>query len=214
MDSKGRLYVLDAGYTRVRSGSSSTEFVVPSRLMVWVRNPLTSKVCPEGATAEQCSYDSEGECVGEACVVRQCLAEECNASIIHGQPSPIQAYGIPSSTSGTLGETAETTPEGYLPMAAFAVASGASGGADGVYVATGRDNTVLHLKTPLNQSNPGAARMNLRTGAQGEDLRTKNGAFAGVMLDEIAGTLTLWDTRWNIGVAWSAKPTGGTTGGP
>lgn len=226
VDGRGRLYVLDAGYTRVRASSSSTEYALPSRLMIWVRNPLTAKICPEGSPSgtgvDQCSYNSDGDCVGGACSTRQCFAEECNASIIHGQPSPVQAFGIPSSVADTtaLGDTLETSPDGFIPMAAFAVSPRSKGsknpdgtpiedGPEGVFIATGRDNTVIHLKNPTNPSNPEEVRMNVRTGSSQENLRTKNGAFAGIMLDETAGSLTLWDTRWNIGVTWTATPVSG-----
>lgn len=199
-DDQGRLYVLDMGYTLVRSAVGNTAATLPPRIMVWRRDPFSYQKCvpiDPMAAVPSCKIDENNVCSGRGCVDRECVDIECNANVFLGQRSEL--FGFTHTSEQRLGES--VSPQGYYPIVSFAV--GHNEGLKGVWAVGGKDNKVYHWKE-LSQSTPPIVH-NARPQSEAADITFKRGVFSGITIDSLSGIIIGWDTKLNIGIAWSGS---------
>ena len=201
VDEKGWIYVMDAGVTRVRSGSSDFEATLPSRIMVWRRDPFKTQECvplDPAAAVPSCEVSGDGICSGEGCLDRQCEESECSAQIFIGQSADL--FGFIHQTGQVLGE--DFKPEGYFPLAAFDL--GIESNMKGVWAVTGRDAKILHFRE-ISQTELPVVHNDLAAVGEGEDTSFKTGIFIGILVDRVAQKITALETILSRGVVWSGE---------
>ena len=208
VDERGRLYVLDFGLTRVRSTSGDSVGILPTRIMVWNRDPFSFEKCTPtdpASAVPSCAIDQDGRCAGVGCAPRQCAGAECNSTVALGQGNIL--YGFPLVDGQDLDVV---KPDGYYPISSFAV--GKESQLRGVWAVTGRDARVLHWPEPSQTARPTVHNAPSGDPAVNEPAH-KTGVFAGITIDEVGGFVTGWDTKYNIGVSWYGDVPGVTVPG-
>lgn len=211
VDEKGRIMVMDAGQTKASSPVGDSQAVLPTRILVWNRDPFSYQKCeptdPAAATPS-CSFDQNGACVGVGCSDRQCVGAECNASISIGQSNIL--YGFATTTGQDLDQL---KPEGYQPLASFAMASQKA--IKGLWAVTGRDARILRWEEVSQTARPVVMNEPPQTPSLDDDQKTSTGIFSGITIDQIGGFVVAWDMKKNIGISWYGDTPGvNVDGGP
>ncbi len=208
VDEKGRLYVLDHGFTKVQSADGASFAVLPPRVMVWSRNPLAIQECiptNPGAETPSCSINQDGLCSGDGCTDKQCEGVECDASFALGQRSIL--YGFQLSDGQDI---YDVKPSGFAPI--FSMGYAQREDMRGLWTVTGRDASIYHWKDINQLTNPvihheKSAEEQATDDISSLDLFVKSMNFIGVTITELSGELTFWDSRFYLGVGWAGNST-------
>ena len=216
VDNQGRLFVLDIGDTIVKRNETNLISGIPSRVMVWDKNPFNYLKCPDNSppSAEGgCDTLPDNSCVGPLCRSRSCEGIECNATFIAGQNSAVIGIKLPSEK--LFNEFKPNELKDYIPIANMAV--GKTEKMKGLWIVTGKDAKIYRYKNYTYSESPEIYNnkiYNPNDECVSESILVpkncdnnfyKTGVFNAINLDEYNGGIYLWDSFYNVGFGWRAK---------